>query len=126
VQVGLATLQPGGGLVKHPANPILKTAPTGWDSGTVGRRSRILKEGAFYYMAYEGSTDAPFDKAQWSTGLARSVDLVAWEKAPANPVIPVKNGFGNDGPELVAWNGQLILYVRGDANGTDRYVLTSP
>ena len=59
-------------------------------------------------MAYEGSTDQPYDKARWSTGLARSKDLLVWEKYPQT-----KAGFGYDGPEwLKTADGALHVYYR--------------
>jgi hypothetical protein len=125
VQIGVASFTPGSAPVRGPANPILATSQSGWDSGTVGKRSHLLKEGAYYYMAYEGSTDQPFDKAQWSSGLARSASLLSgWQKCPYNPVLPVTaGGFGNDGPELLRFGERIYLYVRQGPNATDRYVL---
>ncbi|MCP4815710.1 MAG: hypothetical protein GY888_24620, partial [Planctomycetaceae bacterium] len=63
VQVGLATGTDLQALTRHPDNPIVTTSESGWDSGTVGKRS-IIKEGDWYYMAFEGSTAPPFDSAQ--------------------------------------------------------------
>ena len=125
VQIGAASFVPGGAPVRSAANPILKTSSGGWDSGTVGKRSQILKEGAYYYMAYEGSTEQPFDKASWSSGLARSTALLSgWQKSPSNPVLPVTaGGFGNDGPELLRVGERIYLYVRQGPNATDRYAL---
>lgn len=125
VQIGVASFAPGGAPVRSPSNPILKTSASGWDSGTVGKRSQILKEGAYYYLAYEGSTDHPFDKANWSSGLARSTTLLSgWQKSPVNPVLPVNVGsFGNDGPELLRRDERIYMYVRQGPNATDRYVL---
>lgn len=54
-------------------------SPNTWDCGTTGKRS-IIKEGDWYYMIFEGSTNAPFERAKWSSGVARSRDLVNWEK----------------------------------------------
>ena len=125
VQIGVASFTPGAAPVRSAANPILKTSSDGWDSGTVGKRSQVLKEGAYYYLAYEGSTEQPFDKANWSSGLARSTALLSgWQKCPHNPVLPVTSGgFGNDGPELLRWDERIYLYVRQGPNATDRYVL---
>jgi hypothetical protein len=125
VQIGVASFKPGGAPVRGPSNPILKTSASGWDSGTVGKRSQLLKEGAYYYMAYEGCTDKPFDQAKWSSGLARSTTLLSgWQKSSHNPVLPVTSGgFGNDGPELLRVGERIYLYVRQGANATDRYAL---
>ncbi len=74
-------------------------------------------------MAYEGATDLPFDEAQWSTGIARSSDLINWEKFDGNPVLPVTSGgFGYDGPEFVrSPDGQLHIYFRAPGPGNQTY-----
>src|SRR5262249_9307444 len=112
-QVGVATGADLTALVRHAKNPVLETgAAEAWDCGTVGKRT-IRKEGDYFYMAYEGSTDQPYDKACWSTGLARSKELRVWEKYP-RPILPqTKAGFGYDGPEwLTTADGSLHLYYR--------------
>ena len=82
-------------------------------SGCGGQRSTIYKDGAYYYVAYEGSTDPPFDTAQWSTALARSADLLHWEQYPNGNVIPqTGSSYGYDAPELVRIAGSWYLYVR--------------
>jgi hypothetical protein len=113
--------------------PIIDVGiPGQWDSGTAGRRSQIILEDGYYYMAFEGSTDPPYDFAVWSSGIARSRDLIHWEKFRANPVIPrfpgyvdatsgVQGGMGNDGSELLKYNGETFLYVIRIA--TNRYRL---
>lgn len=118
VQIGVATGTSLTNLIKHPKNPLIPVTPGAWDSGTVGKRSAICKEGGYYYMAYEGSTDAPFDKADWSSGMARSKNLIDWEKMPGNPMLPTtKASFGYDGPELIQIKGVWYLYVRVSTPG---------
>lgn len=123
-QLGLATGTELTKLKRVPTNPILRTSKNGWDSGTIGKRS-IVKQGDYYYMAYEGSTDQPYDKAKWSSGLARAKALVGpWEKFSKNPVIPVtKGGFGYDGPEWVQFADKLYLYYRAPTGPTTRAAL---
>jgi len=118
VQLGLATGSSLDSMVRHPSNPVLETSNGGWDSGTVGARS-LRQEGPWYYMAYEGSTDPPFASADWSTGLARSQDLVVWEKYSGNPVLPVTSAsFGYDGPEFIETpDGVLHLSFRHPSPG---------
>ncbi len=127
VQIGVATGPTFDRLTRHPSNPILRTSRAGWDSGTVGARS-IIRDGNAWYMAYEGSTDAPFDRANWSTGLARSTDLINWQKYSDNPVLPVTNAsFGYDGPEFVRTpDGRTHIYYRdpGPGNRTWRATLS--
>ncbi len=126
-QIGVASGTSLTSLTKYSGNPILPTSSSGWDSGTTGRRSQIFKEGSYYYFAYEGSTDKPFDTAHWSTGLARSTSILsAWSKCPYNPVVPqTSSGFGNDGPEMAIIGSGKYLYVRS-GGASDRYVLQAP
>ena len=127
-QIGVASGTSLANLTKSAANPILPvTAGTAaWDTGTIGRRSAIAKEGAYYYFAFEGSTPQPYTLAKWSSGLARSTNLLsAWTKCPRNPMIPqTPGGMGNDGPELLRLNDTWYLYVRApDGTGTERFRL---
>lgn len=105
--------------------PLVNTSNGGWDAGTVGKRS-VIKQGSYYWMVYEGSTDQPFDKARWSSGLARSRDLLTWEKwqGSGGPVLPVLNGFGNDGPEWgITPDGKTNIFFRKPGNTTGRATL---
>ena len=123
-QVGVATGRDLRALVRHAKNPVLRTGAAGtWDCGTVGKRS-IVKEGDYYYMAYEGSTDQPYETARWSTGLARNKDLLTCEKYPT-PILPrTVRGFGYDGPEwLRTPDGVLHLYFRTRKGATGRATL---
>jgi hypothetical protein len=149
VQVGLASGASLSALQRHPQNPLLRTTVGAWDAGTVGKRS-IIREGAWYYMAYEGSTEKRFNPnsasracqadrspdnphcidfggADWSTGLARSPDLINWVPYAQNPVLPTTmRSFGYDGAEFVRTpDGLLHLYYRapGPGNQTKRATL---
>jgi hypothetical protein len=105
--------------------PLVDTSAAGWDAGTVGKRS-IIKQGGYYWMVYEGSTDQPFDRARWSSGLARSRDLLSWEKwnGTGGPILPVASGFGFDGPEWVDTpDRKLSLLFRQPGNTTGRATL---
>jgi predicted GH43/DUF377 family glycosyl hydrolase len=130
-QIGVASGRSLSELTKSPSNPVLscKPEPTAWDSGTTGHRSTIVKEGDDYYLAYEGSTPAPFDKSKWSSGLARTKDLTGkWTKCPLNPFIPqTPGGMNNDGPELVRIGDTWFLYVRHTTTtaACERYRLQS-
>ncbi|NUN12158.1 MAG: hypothetical protein HUU55_00825 [Myxococcales bacterium] len=127
VQIGVATGTDLKTLVRHPQNPIIKTGVAGsWDSGTVGWRS-IIAEGNDYYMVFEGSTDPPYDVAKWSSGIARSTDLLNWTKWSKNPVlVPTTQGFGQDGPSWLKTPDQKIhVYFRKPGNQTHRATLTA-
>jgi hypothetical protein len=126
VQVGVATGTDLRNLTRSSGNPILRTGTGGaWDSGTIGKRS-IWKEGSYYYMVYEGSTEQPYDTARWSSGIARSTNLLTWEKWSGNPVLPqTSSGFGYDGPEWIRTpEGKLHVYFRAPTGGTKRATLT--
>jgi hypothetical protein len=119
-QIGVASGPSLTSLKKSAANPILPVSAgtSAWDTGTIGKRSSIFKEGEYYYMAFEGSTTQPYVLAKWSSGLARSTNLTSgWVKSSGNPMIPqTPSGMGNDGPELLRLNDIWYLYVRtGDA-----------
>jgi hypothetical protein len=130
-QIGVASGKSLTELIKSPANPVLPVTPdpTAWDSGTTGRRSRIVKEGDYYYFAFEGSTPGPFAQSKWSSGLARTKNLIGvWTRCPRNPLIPqTAGGMNNDGPELVQIGKTWHMYVRHaeapHGNATDRYRL---
>jgi hypothetical protein len=115
-------------LTKSPANPIIPAGvePGAWDAGATGKRSAVVKEGDFYYLAFEGRTPLPDSTARWSTGMARSRTLGSgWAKCPRNPVIPITPGhFGYDAPELLHHRDAWLLYVRSPgANATHVFKL---
>lgn len=124
-QVGVATGTSLTSMTKYGYNPVVAVSANDWDSGTIGKRS-IVKEGNYYYMVYEGSTDPPYGSAEWSSGLARATSLFSWTKWSGNPVLPVtQSGFGYDGPNWVTTpNGDLHIYYRSPASGTCRATLT--
>lgn len=125
-QVGVAIGTDLRNVTRYSENPILKTGSKGtWDSGTIGRRSIQRGSDGWWYMVYEGSTDQPYDRASWSTGLARSQDLVNWQKYSGNPILPkTVSGFGYDGPELVLLNGRTYIYFRYTKNVTYRAIVS--
>jgi hypothetical protein len=129
-QIGVATGTSLTNLTRSAANPIVPVSSNSiaWDCGTTGKRSSVVKEGRYYYLAFEGSTLPPFANAKWSSGLARSTNLTSgWIKFPGNPIIPqTPGGMGYDGPELLQLNGVWYLYVRTPAsNATERFRLES-
>lgn len=117
-RIGVATGTSLTSLSKYSGNPIINTTTGAWDAGTTGRRSMIRKEGSYYYLAYEVSTDQPYGTAKWSSGIARSTNLLSWTKYSGNPVVPqTTSGFGNDGPEIMQIGGVNYLYVRSGEPG---------
>lgn len=104
--------------------PLLDTSKSGIDSGTIGKRSQVLAEGGYYYMAIEVSSDQTPEKgyggSNWSTMLVRSRSLTnGWEKL-ADTILPkTGSGFGFDGPELVRIKDSLRIFTR-DKKGATR------
>ncbi len=127
-QIGVASGKSLTELTKSAANPILPVTPgaAAWDTGTTGKRSSIVKEGDYYYFAFEGSTPQPFHQSKWSSGLARTMKLTdAWAKHPGNPMLPqTAGGMGYDGPELLRLGNIWHCYVRTPrTNLTERFRL---
>jgi len=128
-QIGVATGENLLNLTHHSSTvPVIPTSGSDWDCGTTGKRSSfIVKEGNYYYMAYEGSTDQPYNTARWSTGLARSTNLLIWTKCSRNPVISqTVSGMAFDGPDIVKTpDNTLHIYYR-NLNTTSRATLMIP
>lgn len=125
-QVGVAYGSDLRNLKRHSGNPIIRTSSNGPDSGTIGRRS-IVREGAYYYMFAEISTNQPYERARWSSGLWRATNLLGpWERCHRNPILPVTaGGFGYDGPEFIRTpDGKFHVYFRAPDGPTRRATLT--
>ncbi|MDI4643692.1 DUF7402 domain-containing protein [Cohnella hashimotonis] len=121
VYINVATGTSLNNLTRSPLNPIIRTSlsKSEIDSGTVGRRSIEYYDG-YYYMGYEVSS-APvpvngwgdYGRSNWSSTLARSSDLIHWEKYAQSSVIPWRTpAWGNDGTALVMIGNTPYLYVR--------------
>ena len=103
-------------MFKTSTNPQLKPPASGWDAG---QRSmgRLVKEGAHYYMVYEGATqDFTCDKSnRYGWGMARSTALQAgWTMHPKNPFgqsSQKKFGCGNGMPSIFRrYDGWYFVY----------------
>ena len=115
-------------LTRSDKNPIIPcgekdVAP---DSGTTGRRDIMYYDG-YFYMAYEISTEQPYNTARWGHKFARSRDMENWEVVE-NIYPQTEVSFGNDGPAWLAINNKLYVYFRGwdykkKVNSTKRYEL---
>lgn len=67
---------------------------------------RIFKENGYFYMIY-GGCDKYFDYPK-AFGLARSKDLIKWERYPKNPVL--SRGEEGDWDEGAVWFGTTIKH----------------
>ena len=68
-------------------DPVLTIGPDLYDGMRVAM-SQIVKHGGRYYAYYNGQ--GPL--GGWTTNLARSDDLVHWQKNPHNPLLPLQLG----------------------------------
>jgi len=94
---GLATSKNFTKWAKYSGNPVFPLGENGaWDDTHV-RPKGIIKYGDYYYMFYEGAHYAEH-VALWfdQVGMARSKDLIHWERYPYNPIIPIDAGGGRD------------------------------
>lgn len=64
--------------------PVVAMGPGAYDKEAVAV-NQIVKRGGFYYAFYHANSDRPWK--DWTTCVARSRDLVHWEKYPGNPII---------------------------------------
>lgn len=118
--IGLATSQNGIHWRRREKNgvfdPILRPSETGWDDGRVGYHS-IVKVRDEYWMYYSA-----FSQEDWrwrSIGLAKSLDLIHWEKWKENPVLVPPPGHSYLEPLVFREAGKFFLFFM------DRVVATS-
>ncbi len=65
-------------------DPVISTGPEPYDAGAVAL-NQIIKRGGYYYAFYHANAHRP--GRDWTINVARSRDLVHWEKYPGNPII---------------------------------------
>ena len=65
-------------------DPVIAMGPEPYDKAAVAV-NQIVKRDGFYYAFYHANSQRPWK--DWTTCLARSRDLVHWEKYPGNPII---------------------------------------
>jgi hypothetical protein len=71
--------------------PVLKKGPEDYDKAAVAF-NQIIKKNGVYYAIYHANSTYPWK--DWTTCLARSRDLVHWEKYPGNPIVRNNNSSG--------------------------------
>jgi hypothetical protein len=64
--------------------PVLSLGPQPYDQAAVAV-NQVVKRDGFYYAFYHANAHRPWK--DWTTCVARSPDLVHWEKYPGNPII---------------------------------------
>jgi beta-1,2-mannobiose phosphorylase / 1,2-beta-oligomannan phosphorylase len=65
-------------------NPVLASGPESYDQAAVAA-NQIVKRDGHYYVFYHANSQRPWK--DWTTCVARSRDLIHWEKYAGNPVI---------------------------------------
>lgn len=98
--------------------PVLQVGKAGsWDQFEV-TTPRIFSRGGWYYMIYAGGQTSDRKDMPAAFGLARSMDLIHWEKYPHNPVFTTGvPGSWDDGAlwfgTVFMWDDQLYLLYEG-------------
>lgn len=64
--------------------PVLACGPEPYDREAVAM-NQVVKRDGVYYAFYHANSHRPWK--DWTTNIARSTDLVHWEKYPGNPII---------------------------------------
>ncbi|HIE30739.1 TPA: hypothetical protein EYP66_26080 [Candidatus Poribacteria bacterium] len=113
-KVGIATSTDLIHWQRDPNNPVMgPTGPKTWDSVHVRGRS-LIKIGDMCYALYEGAAQEKRKTmpAKWcdTIGLARSKDLISWERHPLNPILPQQTGDRFDS----IWTGWPRMWVEGE------------
>jgi len=85
-------------------DPVLAMGPSEYDRSAVAV-NQIVKRDGWYYVIYHANAERPWKN--WTTCLARSKDLVAWEKYPGNPLVTENCSSGI----LVSTESGLRLYT---------------
>jgi hypothetical protein len=65
-------------------DPVIPMGPAQYDQTAVAL-NQVVKRDDFYYAFYHANAHKPWK--DWTTCVARSRDLVHWEKYPGNPII---------------------------------------
>lgn len=78
--------------------PVLAMGPEPYDRAAVAV-NQVIKQGGVYYAIYHANAARPWK--DWTTCVARSRDLIHWEKFPGNPIVQNNSSSGIlvDGPD---------------------------
>jgi predicted GH43/DUF377 family glycosyl hydrolase len=103
--VWLATSKDGKVWTNVQDEPVLAMGPDAYDRYAVAI-DQVFKRDGVYYAYYHANAHNPWKK-DWTTNLARSKDMIHWEKYPGNPLI------GNDSSSgvMIDVGGRLRLYT---------------
>lgn len=93
-------------------DPVIFLGPEPYDRGAIAVDQVVRRDG-FYYAFYHANT-LPRGKI-WTTCLARSRDLLHWDKCPRNPILDFDASSavlveGPDGPILYTMHPKVFAY----------------
>ena len=85
-------------------DPVIACGPEPYDATAVAL-NQVVKRDGYYYGFYHANAHRPWK--DWTSNVARSRDLVHWEKYPGNPIVR-----GDSSSSLVVpVDGRLRLYT---------------
>lgn len=95
--------------------PVLKMGPEPYDTTAVAV-NQVIKRDGWYYVFYHANRNMPWK--DWTSNVARSRDLIHWDKAPANPIVQDNCSSpilvqGPDGPRLYTMHPEVRVFVPG-------------
>jgi hypothetical protein len=102
--VWLATSADGQRWTNVRDDPVLPMGPDAYDRHAVAL-NQVVKRGPYYYAFYHANSSRPW--RDWTSCLARSRDLIHWEKYAGNPIL----GDNLSSPILVEGPGGTHLYT---------------
>ncbi len=94
-------------------DPVLAMGPEPYDQFAVAM-NQVIKRDGVYYCLYHANANKPWK--DWTTDIARSKDLVHWEKYSGNPIIENNSSSGifvdaSDGLRLYTMHPEVRLHV---------------
>lgn len=93
-------------------DPVIPMGPEPYDRTAVALNQVVERDGV-YYGIYHANAHRPW--RDWTTCVARSSDLVRWEKFPGNPIVEDNSSSGilvpsPDGPVLFTMHPEVRRY----------------
>lgn len=92
--------------------PVLAMGPEAYDRTAIAF-DQIIKRDGVYYAYYHANAHQPWK--DWTSNLARSRDLIRWEKSAANPIVMDNASSpilvdGSAGPRLFTMHPEVRVY----------------